>query len=131
MRCNYVSVMDISNFFTGRINRRNYAVVFIVLNIAYIMMYSYRTEGLPKEWATLIPTLLIMLVLVILSWSIAIRRFHDIGKSGWYMLLLFLPILNLILPIYLLFKSGDVSANKYGTPPKSRIDIADIFSLNR
>ncbi len=122
--------MNISKFFTGRINRRNYAVVFIVLNIAYIMMYSYRTEGLPKEWATFIPALLIILIMVILSWSIAIRRFHDIGKSGWYMLLLFLPLLNLILPLYLLFKRGEINANKYDVSPKPRIAIADIFSLN-
>lgn len=52
------------------------------------------------------------------------RRFHDIGKSGWFG---WIPLLTLLIPcnvlIYVLFlwwlarEDGDIGANKYGEPP--------------
>lgn len=43
--------------------------------------------------------------------AVAVRRLHDVGKSGWYILI---PIYNLIL----LFTEGDKGANDYGPDPK-------------
>lgn len=35
-----------------------------------------------------------------------IRRFHDLDKSGWYILLSFIPLVNFLVLIYLLTKKG-------------------------
>jgi uncharacterized membrane protein YhaH (DUF805 family) len=43
--------------------------------------------------------------------AVLARRLHDVGESGWLMLI---PILNLILAC----KSGDVGLNRYGEDPK-------------
>lgn len=48
--------------------------------------------------------------------TLTIRRIHDIGYSGWLVLLNFVPIVQFFLYIYLLFKSGSASDNKYGPP---------------
>lgn len=45
--------------------------------------------------------------------AVAIRRMHDIGKSGWYILI---PIYNLTL----FAKDGEPRTNKYGDDPKGR-----------
>ncbi|WP_048690845.1 DUF805 domain-containing protein [Catenovulum maritimum] len=45
-----------------------------------------------------------------------IKRLHDINRKGWYLLLLFVPLINLILVLILLFKSGDIGENEYGLP---------------
>ena len=45
------------------------------------------------------------------SIAVAIRRMHDVGKSGWYILI---PIYNLILA----FTEGTKGNNEYGPDPK-------------
>jgi uncharacterized membrane protein YhaH (DUF805 family) len=45
------------------------------------------------------------------SLSITVRRLHDIGKSGWWVLMGFIPLLNLVLLILLVLPSD--CDNKY------------------
>ncbi len=45
------------------------------------------------------------------SIAVAVRRMHDVGKSGWYMLI---PIYNIILA----FTEGTKGNNEYGPDPK-------------
>ena len=50
--------------------------------------------------------------------SLQVRRLHDIGKSGWLLLLNFIPIIG---PIVLLvwFCRSSESDNQYGPNPKA------------
>ncbi|MCH4158060.1 MAG: DUF805 domain-containing protein [Acidaminococcaceae bacterium] len=59
---------------------------------------------------------LLTLVIFVLSLSLLIRRNHDLGLAGVYLLLLFVPVLNLIYLFNLLVISGDYAANIYGAP---------------
>ena len=45
------------------------------------------------------------------------RRLHDIGKSGWWVLGMFVPILNLLVLFYIYLSRGEEGANQYGLPP--------------
>lgn len=45
--------------------------------------------------------------------SLIIRRLHDLGKSGWYGILVFFPIIMWIFLLWLLVKQGEED-NKYG-----------------
>ena len=47
----------------------------------------------------------------------SIRRLHDLNRSGYFILLGFLPIVNFLLEIYMLFFRGTVGANDYGEDP--------------
>ena len=58
------------------------------------------------------------LALIIPMLALYVRRLHDTGKSGWFFLLIFIPIVNLYL-LYLCCKSGDIGANAYGADPKA------------
>ena len=42
-----------------------------------------------------------------------IKRLHDINLNGWWVLLVFVPIINLIAGIWVLIKRGTKGANKY------------------
>jgi len=46
-----------------------------------------------------------------------IRRFHDLGHSGWYWFLLCVPIVNISFGLKLLFQKGHEDWNEYGPPP--------------
>lgn len=43
---------------------------------------------------------------------------HDIGKSGWSLLVEFIPIVGLFILIYWFTKEDDIGDNKYGSDPK-------------
>lgn len=45
------------------------------------------------------------------------RRLNDMDRSGWWGLLLIVPLVNLILALYILFGKGTHGANRFGPPP--------------
>jgi uncharacterized membrane protein YhaH (DUF805 family) len=58
--------------------------------------------------------LAIYVLFLIYYLSLIVRRFHDLGKSGWYTLLYLVPVVNIITLIYLLGAKGEEGSNKYG-----------------
>ena len=52
------------------------------------------------------------LAVLVPSIAVAVRRMHDVGKSGWYILI---PIYNLVLAC----TEGDHGDNEYGANPKT------------
>jgi uncharacterized membrane protein YhaH (DUF805 family) len=59
---------------------------------------------------------LLTLITFVLSISLLIRRNHDLGLAGVYILLFLVPMLNIIYLFNLLVISGDNAANIYGEP---------------
>lgn len=61
------------------------------------------------------------LLLLLPSLAVAVRRLHDTGKSGWLLLAMIIPIVNIVIGIMLLIyylKDSDRNPNKYGPSPK-------------
>jgi len=46
--------------------------------------------------------------------AVFVRRMHDVGKSGWYILLAFLPLIGFIWLLVLLCTDSQPGENKYG-----------------
>ena len=62
--------------------------------------------------------------LIIPNLAVTVRRFHDIGYSGWYILLVFIPYLGSIIGlviIVLMMVDGQPQINDYGTVPTNTI----------
>jgi uncharacterized membrane protein YhaH (DUF805 family)/type II secretory pathway pseudopilin PulG len=51
---------------------------------------------------------------LVMSIAFGVRRLHDLDKSGWLMLLVIVPLVNLGLVIYLIFFSGTAGENRFG-----------------
>lgn len=49
--------------------------------------------------------------------GVAIRRLHDIGKSGWWYLLVFIPIIGWLLLLYWFVQPSVSETNEYGEAP--------------
>jgi uncharacterized membrane protein YhaH (DUF805 family) len=61
------------------------------------------------------------LAVLIPSLAVSIRRLHDTGKSGWWILLGVIPIINFIGIFVLLFfyvQDSQAGENQYGPNPK-------------
>ncbi len=52
------------------------------------------------------------------SISAGARRLHDTGRSGWWQLLMLIPVLGLLVMIYFLVQDSQPGDNQYGPNPK-------------
>lgn len=57
---------------------------------------------------------------IVASLGMIIRRWHDMNKTGWLALLHFVPVVNLVTFLILLFAPGTQGPNDYGFPKSSR-----------
>ncbi|PKG79311.1 DUF805 domain-containing protein [Shewanella sp. Actino-trap-3] len=97
--------------FTGRARRKEYwmfILVYMIINIVFAVI------GLDTISA------IVSLALLVPSLSIAARRLHDTGRSGWWQLILLIPIIGLIVLIVFLTQDSH-DANDYGINPKSGV----------
>ncbi len=95
----------------GRLNRERYIFRFLAVVIvsAVILIPGYYIS----EYLGFFINLGTMFIVFMLG----VRRTHDIGKSGWWMLLMFIPIADFIWGLVLIFKKGDSGSNEYGADP--------------
>ena len=56
------------------------------------------------------------LVLLLPSLTLAARRLHDVGRSGWWFLLVF-TVIGIPVVLYWLIKASDAGANRFGEGP--------------
>jgi hypothetical protein len=62
--------------------------------------------------------LLFALAIFLPGLAVAVRRLHDTGRSGWWLLLSFIPIVGAIILIVWLATDGDPNPNMHGPSPK-------------
>ena len=110
----------------GRFSRLQFACFYFVPIIVTAVLFgiiqfglgdSTKHDGLSFWLAVLAgwliwPWLPFQVYIVIIA---GIRRLHDLNKSGWYLLLAFIPLVNVIMILYLLFASGKVEGNRWLT----------------
>ena len=58
------------------------------------------------------------LFILIPSIAVAVRRLHDTGRSGWWLLVAFVPVIGFFVLLYFFLIEGDSTANQYGVNPK-------------
>ena len=61
--------------------------------------------------------IIILLLLLIPSWAVTVRRLHDTNRSGWWTLLLFTGIGSLLLLLFVV-QEGTEGENDFGDDPK-------------
>ena len=93
--------------FTGRASRSEYwwFVLFEVIGLIVaqiIHQYVYAIVAL----GFLLPAL-----------AAGARRLHDIGKSGWFLLLHLLPIIGILVLIFFWVQPSQTESNEYGVVP--------------
>ena len=65
-----------------------------------------------------IPIYIYGLVWLLPGLAVSVRRLHDIGKSGWNLLWILLPIVGAIMLIYWYCQDSQLGENKWGANPK-------------
>ena len=62
--------------------------------------------------------LVYVLAVLIPGLAFAVRRLHDVGKSGWMYFIVLIPIIGSIWLLVLFFTDSEVGSNKWGENPK-------------
>jgi len=98
----YFKVLQNYATFSGRARRSEYWYFFLFNVIIGFVCGLMQVPDLANIYtlAVLIPGI-----------AVGVRRMHDVGKSGWFLLI---PIYNLILA----FTEGEKGTNQYGPDPK-------------
>ena len=64
------------------------------------------------------------LALLLPAVAAGIRRLHDTGRSGWWMLIAFVPLIGAIVLLVFFVSDGNRGENKYGPDPKAAASFA-------
>lgn len=125
----YLSALKNIFSFKGRICRRQYLLVFSVILIISSFLFSLITGGKSNEIISSVYFLVVGLALI----PSQIRRLHDIGYSGWFIVLSFLPLISIFSGLVFFFLSGTKGPNKYGEDPRKAQDsvIADATETKK
>ena len=51
------------------------------------------------------------------SLAAAARRLHDTDRTGWWLLIGFVPLIGALVLIYFMTQAGSATDNTYGSPP--------------
>lgn len=99
--------------FKGRARRKEYWMFYLFYIVIYIIL-----SMVDMALGTFILTSVFAIALLIPSISIAARRLHDTGRTGWWQLILFVPLIGfIVMLIFLVQDSHD--DNQYGPNPKA------------
>ncbi len=93
--------------------------VAVTIGAPFIAAISAMAAGGSKTSAIVLSTIILltpMLVFFIPSITVAIRRLHDINRSGWWMLIV-LTVIGAIPYVYWCCKKGDFGDNGFGADP--------------
>ena len=58
---------------------------------------------------------------------VGIRRLHDTGRTGWWLLIGIVPLIGIILLAYMA-QRGDEGPNDYGPDPYGPSDLEEVFA---
>ncbi|MCH7514874.1 MAG: DUF805 domain-containing protein [Bacteroidetes bacterium] len=116
----YLKVLKQYADFIGRARRKEYWM-FVLFNMIFsvIAMILDNVLGIAMEGIGYGPLYGIYLLAIILpSLAVAVRRLHDIGKSGWMILISLIPLIGGIWLLVLLVTDSNPGDNQYGPNPK-------------
>ncbi len=101
-------------FFEGRARRKEFwffILFYIILSIPFSLIDSLLgTSGILQG--------LYALVLLLPGIGLSIRRLHDTGRSGWWLLVGLVPLIGAIVLIIFYVQDSKPGSNQYGPCPK-------------
>jgi len=118
--------------FSGRAGRREYWY-FLLFNSIFGLAVEKTANALAfktddSEWRVILWHCFLLfcsiysLAAMLRVLALTARRLHDVGKSGWFLLLLLIPIIGAIWLFVLLVTDSEAGENEYGENPKGIVE---------
>lgn len=122
----YLTVLKKYFEFSGRARRAEYWY-FTLFNVIFSIVLGVIDAVIAAGNTSDIGVLggLYSLALFIPSLAVAVRRLHDTGRSGWWMLMIFIPLIGVIVLLVFMVMNGEASDNEYGPDPKADASVVE------
>lgn len=110
--------------FSGRARRSEYWYFFLFNFVVQLLLSRSSLIFdilLPTKMALGLARVLVSiysLIVFLPALAVLVRRLHDTGKSGWYLLWNLLPGIGTLIVVIRLLRDGDPGVNSYGPDPK-------------
>jgi uncharacterized membrane protein YhaH (DUF805 family) len=118
----YFNVWGNYTNFQGRARRKEFWMFVLINTIISWVLLGLGLALIPpsggESIAPFVPYYLYLFVIFLPSLAVQVRRLHYVGKSGWYLLLAFIPLIGTIWLLVLFVTEGDRGPNAYGEDPK-------------
>ena len=116
----FITVMKKYAVFTGRARRREYWMFALVYTVLFVLLSVI--DGLLGMGSMLggmgLLSGIFSLACLCPSLAVTVRRLHDIGRGGVWLLLILVPLVGAIVLLVFAVKPGDSGPNQYGEDPK-------------
>jgi uncharacterized membrane protein YhaH (DUF805 family) len=111
--------------FTGRARRKEYwyFVLFNLLASIVLGVVDGITGTYSEDAGLGLLGGIYALAVFIPSIAVAMRRLHDTGRSGWWLLLALIPILGFLVLLVFMLLDSEPGDNQYGPNPKVAQDV--------
>jgi len=100
--------------FNGRARRSEYwwfVLFYVFANLIASLVDGFVLGGLP------VLQVILWLGLLLPSVGVAIRRLHDTDRTGWWLLLMLVPVIGAVIVIIFLCLRGTSGPNRFGPDP--------------
>lgn len=116
----YLAVLKKYAVFSGRSQRAEYWFFFlfnIIISIVLAMLDGMFGTMSAEAGMGLLGGLYTLAVLIP-GIAVTIRRLHDTGRSGWWILIAFVPFIGAIILLVFMVLDSQPGSNEYGPNPK-------------
>ncbi|HEY0634056.1 MAG TPA: DUF805 domain-containing protein [Gammaproteobacteria bacterium] len=107
---------------SGRFGRLSYIawnlLMMVPMIVAFLAIFGVSAAANSNSFSPVI--VLVYIVILIPMVLFTIRRLHDFDASGWWTLVLFVPLANIILSFMLWLRAGTQGANRFAPPRITR-----------
>lgn len=115
----YLTVLRKYAVFSGRARRREYWF-FVLFNVIISAVLSMLDHGLASPIAEGAGPLsgLYSLAVLLPSLAVSVRRLHDTGRSGWWLLIGLVPLIGWLVLLFFQVQDSEPGSNAHGPNPK-------------
>jgi uncharacterized membrane protein YhaH (DUF805 family) len=124
----YLKVLRQYVDFAGRARRKEYWMFTLVNVIISIVLASIDSVLEISVLTVGILGLIYSLTVLLPNLAVSVRRLHDTGRSGWWLLIGLIPLIGTIVLIVFFATEGELQPNAYGPDPKAVPGEAAVFS---
>lgn len=118
--------------FKGRARRSEYwyyTLATLIISVILAIFDSFISPSSSMLVETGILRGLYSLLVFLPGLAVLVRRLHDVGKSGWFILVALIPLAGAIWLLVVLCTEGDKGTNAYGPDPKN--DFNEINEIGQ
>lgn len=111
----YLKVLKEYVNFKGRARRKEYWMFALIHFIICVILSSIQSMA---DMGTVLSTIY-SLAVFLPALAVTVRRLHDTGKTGWWVLISLVPVVGFIVMIVFLVGDSAAGDNEYGSNPKA------------